>query len=39
MASEVGEPSASVCIFDFQKKEELKVKSAQRFTSIVKASK
>ena len=39
MASKAGEPSTPACIFDCQKKEELKVISAQRFTSIVKASK
>ena len=39
MASEAGEPSTPACIFDCQKKEELKVISAQRFTSIAKASK
>ena len=38
MASEAGETSTLACIFDCQKKEELKVISAQRFTSIVKAS-
>ena len=39
MASEAGDPSTPACIFDCQKKEEPKVISAQRFTSIVKASK
>ena len=33
------EPITPACIFDCQKKEELKVISAQRFTSIVKATK
>ena len=39
MASEAGEPSATACIFNCQRKEELKIISAQRFTSIVKGSK
>ena len=39
MASKTGEPSTLACIFDCQKKEEPKVISAQRFSSIIKASK